>query len=151
MSARISGMNFDIYMLGQPIHVEAVSLSISDNSAAATSRGVPDGFVDGDVSAEGELEVDTKNFGKIKMVAAAVGSYRDLPETDIVFFAKRGSERQKVEAFGCKLLLTDLLDIDPKGGSKSTRKIKYFVTSPDFVRIDGVPYLSSYDTRDLIG
>ncbi|MEE6052811.1 DUF2597 family protein, partial [Avibacterium paragallinarum] len=34
---------------------------------------------------------------------------------------------------------------------KSTRKIKYFVTSPDFVRIDGVPYLSSYDTRDLIG
>ncbi|MEE6056460.1 phage protein [Avibacterium paragallinarum] len=151
MSARISGMNFDIYMLGQPIHVEAVSLSISDNSAAATSRGVPDGFVDGDVSAEGELEVDAKNFGKIKMVAAAVGSYRDLPLTDLVFFAKRGGERQKVEAFGCKLIVTDLLDVDPKGGSKATRKIKYFVTSPDFVHIDGVPYLSNYDTRDLIG
>nr|WP_288532599.1 phage protein [uncultured Haemophilus sp.] len=29
--------------------------------------------------------------------------------------------------------------------------MKYFVTSPDFVRINGVPYLSDEDTRDLIG
>lgn len=151
MSARISGMNFDFYMLGQSIHAESVNLSITDNSAVATSRGVPDGFVDGDVSAEGEIEIDAKNFSKIKNIAAAVGSYRDLPTTDLVFFAKRGGERQKVEAFACKLLVTDILDIDPKGGSKSTRKIKYFVTSPDFVHIDGVPYLSNYDTRDLIG
>ena len=89
---RISGMSFDFYMMGFPIHVESVNLSISDNSAVALTRGIPDGWVSGDV-----------------------------------------------------------LNIDPKGGAKSTKKLKYFVTSPDFVRINGVPYLSDEDTRDLIG
>lgn len=151
MSARISGMSFDFYVLGQPVHAESVSLSISDNSAVAQTRGVPDGFVDGDVTAEGEIELDAKNMQKLSALAAAAGSYRDLPLVDFVFFAQRGTEKQKIEAFDCKLILTDLLDLDPKGGSKSTCKVKYFVTSPDFVRINGVPYLSSFDTRDLLG
>jgi hypothetical protein len=56
-----------------------------------------------------------------------------------------------VETYGNKIILTDVLNIDPKGGAKSTKKLKYFVTSPDFVRINGVPYLSDEDTRDLIG
>ena len=63
----------------------------------------------------------------------------------------RGGVRDKVETYGNKIILTDVLNIDPKGGSKSTKKLKYFVTSPDFVRINGVPYLSDEDTRDLIG
>ena len=36
---RISGMSFDFYMMGFPIHVESVNLSISDNSAVALTRG----------------------------------------------------------------------------------------------------------------
>ncbi|MEB7742812.1 DUF2597 family protein, partial [Escherichia coli] len=34
---------------------------------------------------------------------------------------------------------------------KTTKKIKFMVTSPDFIYIDGVPYLSDRDTRDLKG
>lgn len=148
---RISGMSFDFFMLGEPIHAESVSLDITDNSAAAQSRGVPDGWVAGDVAAEGEIELDAKNFAKLSAVAATVGSYRDIPTTDFVFFALRGGVRDKVESFGNKLILTNIINIDPKGGAKSTKKIKYFVTSPDFVKINGVPYLSASDTRDLIG
>lgn len=151
MTARISGMNFDFTVQGVPVHAESISLSISDNTAVAQTRGIPDGFVDGDVGAEGEIELDAKNMQKLTVMAAANGSYRDLPLIDFVFFASRGGVKSKVEAFDCKLILTDLLDVDPKGGSKSTTKIKYLVTGSDFVRINGVPYLSTYDTRDLIG
>lgn len=151
MSARISGMNFDFTLLGYPIHAESVSLSISDNTAVAQTRGIPDGYVDGDTTAEGDIELDEKNFQKIGFAASAAGSYRGIPTTDLVWFAQRDGVRSKVEAFGCKFLLTDLLDVDPKGGSKSTKKIKFIVTSSDFIRINGVPYLSQYDTRDLIG
>jgi len=63
---RISGMSFDFYMMGFPIHVESVNLSISDNSAVALTRGIPDGWVSGDVAAEGEIELDSKNFQKQK-------------------------------------------------------------------------------------
>lgn len=150
MAEHISGMSFDFHMLGMPIHSESINLSITDNSAVAQTRGVPDGYVDGDVSAEGEITVDERNFKKFEAVARAAGSYRDMPVTDFTFFAMRGGVRSKVEAFGCKLLLTDVLDIDPKGGSKATKKIKYFVTSKDFVRINGIPYLSASDTRDLL-
>lgn len=148
---RISGMSFDFAFMGLPIHAEGITLSITDNSAPAQTRGVPDGWVSGDVAAEGEIELDAKNFTKISAAAEAAGSYRGLPETDFTFFAKRGGVRDKVETFGNKLVLSDLLNIDPKGGSKTTKKIKFFVTSPDFVRINGVPYLSDEDTRDLIG
>ncbi|MBE2898617.1 DUF2597 family protein [Pasteurellaceae bacterium 20609_3] len=149
MGARISGMNFDFMVYGVPVHAESVSLSITDNSAVAQTNGVPDGFVDGDVTGEGEIELDVRNANKLNAAAAGAGSYRDLPLVDLVFFAQREKERFKVEAFECKLMLTDLLSIDPKGGAKSTVKVKYFVTSPDFVRINGVPYLSRQDTRDL--
>lgn len=151
MAEHISGMSFDFHMLGIPIHVEGVNLSITDNTAVAQTRGIPDGYVDGDVSAEGEITVDERNFKKFEAVARTVGSYRDMPTTNFTFFAMRGGVRSKVEAFGVKLVLTDVIDIDPKGGSKSTKKIKYMVTSKDFVRINGIPYLSNEDTRDLLG
>ncbi|TCJ98828.1 uncharacterized protein DUF2597 [Volucribacter psittacicida] len=151
MAERISGMSFDFYVFGAPVHAESVSLSITDNSTVAQTRGIPDGWVSGDVTAEGEIELDAKNFQKLTLAAATAGSYRDIPEVDFVFFAQRGGVRDKVESFGNKLVLSDILNIDPKGGAKSTKKIKFFVTSPDFVRINGIPYLSNDDTRDLIG
>lgn len=148
---RISGMSFDFYIGLIPFHAERVSLNITDNTAAAQTRGIPDGYVLGDVAGDGEIELDERNFKKISVAASAAGSYRDIPCFDMTFFANRGGVRTKVEAFDCKLVVTDLINIDPKGGSKSTKKVKYFVTSPDFVSIDGVPYLSKEDTRDLIG
>ena len=50
---RISGMSFDFYLFGLPIHAESISLSITDNSAVAQTRGIPDGWVSGDEAAEG--------------------------------------------------------------------------------------------------
>lgn len=146
---RISGMSFDFYIGNHPIHAENVSLTISDNTAVAHTRGIPDGFVAGDVTAEGDIELDERQFSKLNAAALTAGSWRGLPLTTFVFFASRGGTRSKVEAFGVKILPTDILNIDAKGGAKSNKKIKFMVTSPDFVRINGIPYLSQDDTRFL--
>ena len=150
MTKRLSGINFDITLMGTMVHVEKASLSITDNSAVATTRGVPDGFVDGEVAAELEFELDTKNFKLLGSTAKRAGSWRGMKPDDVLFYANTGSEETKIEAFGVKLSVSDLLDVDPKGGNKSVHKVKGFVTSPDFVHIDGVPYLSKEDTRHLL-
>ena len=151
MTRRISGQSFDTTLMGTMVHVEKASLSITDNSAVAQTRGIPDGFVDGDVAAEVEFELDAKNFTLLSDAAKRAGSWRGMEPDDVLFYADTGTETMKVEAFGVKLLVSDLLDIDPKGGSKSVHKVKGFVTSPDFVHLNGVPYLSKEDTRHLLG
>ena len=57
MSKRISGMSFDTYLDGDLIHIEKITLDITDNSAAAQTRGVPDGHVDGDANRSGPFLV----------------------------------------------------------------------------------------------
>ena len=151
MTRRISGQSFDIELLGTMVHVEKASLTITDSSAVAQTRGIPDGFVDGEVSAECEFELDAKNFTLLSDAAKRAGSWRGMAPDDVLFYADTGDETMKVEAFGVKLQISDLLDVDPKGGSKGVHKIKGFVTSPDFVHINGVPYLSQEDTRHLLG
>lgn len=148
---RISGQSFDFNLDGSLIHVEKSTLSITDNSAAAQTQGVPDGWVDGDASAEGELEFSTKALAILKAKARAAGAWRSIPAVDLMWYAKAGSEEMKVEAFGCKMILSDILDQDPKGGSVVSLKVKFFVTSPDFVHIDGIPYLESALIANLIG
>ncbi|WP_152219742.1 phage protein [Pseudomonas sp. SCB32] len=147
--ARIGGMNFDINLGDLQAHVEKATLDITDNSAVAQTRGVPDGHVDGDVSAKGELELDSSQFSVLIQAAGRAGSFRKLDPIDIVFFAKAGTDEFRVEAFGCKLTVSSLLDIDPKGGSKSVHKVPFEVTSPDFIRINGVPYLDSTEIEGL--
>lgn len=151
MSRRISGMNFDVELLGIMIHVEKATVTINDNTAVTQTRGITDGYVDGDVTADVEYEFDTKNLNLLSQAAKSAGSWRGIAPHDVLYYANSGSEEIKVEAFGVKLLLSDLLDIDGKGGDKNIHKIKGFITSPDFIRINGVPYLSSEDTRHLIG
>lgn len=149
---RISGKNFDIVIGALPVHVAKGSLSIEDNMEVAQDSGIPNGWVDGDVTAGGELEVDSLALSAISLAAKAAGSFRALPTFDVLFFAKTGDgEVLKVEAFGCKFKLESLLDIDKKGGDKHYSKLKFMVTSPDFVRINGVPYLSALDIAGLIG
>ncbi|HDX8589907.1 TPA: DUF2597 family protein [Aeromonas hydrophila subsp. hydrophila] len=151
MTRRISGQSFDTTLMGTMVHVEKASLSITDNSAVAQTRGIPDGYVDGDVAAECEFELDAKNFTLLSDAAKRAGSWRGMAPDDVLFYADTGDETMKVEAFGVKLQISDLLDVDPKGGSKGVHKVKGFVTSPDFVHINGVPYLSQEDTRHLLG
>lgn len=151
MGKRISGQSIDVRFDGDLIHMEKISLDITDNTAAAQTRGVPDGWVSGDVAAEGEVELSSKAFQQLSAVARRAGSWRGIEPVDIMFYGKAGSEELKIEAFGCKFSVSNLLDDDPKGGAVLTHKIKYVVTSPDFVHINGIPYLSADDVRDLIG
>jgi hypothetical protein len=147
--ARISGMNFDVNLGDLQVHIEKATLDITDNSAAVQTGGVPDGHVDGDVSASGEFELDSANFALLIEAASRAGSFRKLEPFDTVFFAKAGDDELRVEAFGCKLKVSSLLDIDPKGGSKTSHKVPYDVTSPDFIRINGVPYLDASEIEGL--
>lgn len=147
----ISGMSFDVTFNARIIHVKTVTLDITDNSKAIQERGVPNGYVDGDVEASGEIELDTVNFQILREEARGTGSWRGIKPVDFLFFADTGDNEMKVEAFGCKLALSSLINIDSKGGDAMSHKVKFMVTSPDFVKIDGVPYLSARDTRDLMG
>jgi len=115
----------------------------------AQDKGVPNGHVDGDVSAGGEMEFDTANFNLLIEAAKRAGSFRQLDPFDSVFFAKAGDEELRVEAFGCKLKVSSLLNIDPKGGEKSKHMVPFDVTSPDFIRINGVPYLAAEEIEGL--
>lgn len=147
--SRIGGKNFDVNLGDLMVHVDSCTLDITDSTAVAQSRGVPNGHVDGDVSASGEMEFDTFNFNLLIEAARSVGSFRKLVPFDTVFFAKAGDEELRVEAFGCKLRVSSLLSIDPKGGEKSKHKVPFDVTSPDFIRINGVPYLDASEIEGL--
>ncbi|CAI8979759.1 DUF2597 family protein [Pseudomonas sp. IT-P100] len=147
--SRIGGKNFDINLGDLQVHIESCTLDITDNTAVAQSRGVPNGHVDGDVAASGEFEFDTSNFNLLIEAAGKAGSFRQLEPFDVVFFAKAGDEELRIEAFGCKLKVSSLLSVDPKGGEKSKHKVPFDVTSPDFIRVNGVPYLASEETEGL--
>ncbi|MCP1489334.1 hypothetical protein J3D48_005647 [Pseudomonas fluorescens] len=147
--SRIGGKNFDINLGDLQIHVESCTLDITDNTAVAQTRGVPNGTVDGDVSANGEFEFDTNNFNLLIEAARSAGSFRQLEPFDSVFFAKAGDEELRIEAFGCKLKVSSLLSVDPKGGEKTKHKVPFDVSSPDFVRINGVPYLAAAEIEGL--
>ncbi len=148
---RISGQSFDVDIHGILIHVKKASVTISDESAVATTRGVADGYTDGAVSGETEYELDTKNFKLLGEAAASAGSWRAIKPHDGLFYANSGDEEIKVEVFGVKLMLDSVLDIDTGSSDASVHKVKGIITSPDFIHIDGVPYLSVDDTRHLLG
>ncbi|WP_080206307.1 phage protein [Salmonella enterica] len=147
---RISGMSFDVSFNGRVIHVKTITLDVTDNTKAIQERGVPNGWVRGDAEASGELELDTVNFQLLGEAAREAGSWRDIEEADFLFFAQAAKTELRVEAFGCKLVLSNLLNIDSKGGDSLSHKIKYLVTSPEFVKIDGISILSATDVRDLM-
>ena len=56
-----------------------------------------------------------------------------------------GGDPLMIQAFGCKLKLNKLLDVDKSSTDETEFTIPFDVTSPDFVRIDGVPYVSPYE------
>ncbi len=146
---RLSGMNFNVMLGDKMIHVDTCTLTITDNSAVSQTAGVPDGFVDGDVSANGELSINASQFALISASAKSAGAWRAMETFDIMFYGKTAKDEVKVEAFGCRIKLSDLLDVDRKGGQASLFKIPFDVTSPDFVHIDGVPYLRPDEIENI--
>lgn len=149
-NTRINACEFDFMAWGEPVRANSVSISITDNTAVATTNGMPDGILKGSVSATGSIVLSSHYFSIIKTKAAEVGSYRDIPVVDFMFYANTGSEEKKIEVFGCKLSITDLLNLDTTSDDATTHTINFIVSSPDFIRIDGIPYLSATDTRHLL-
>jgi hypothetical protein len=147
--SHLSGKNFDVMLGDTLIHIESMSATITDNRQAVKTGGVPDGYVDGDVSCSGELEVTSKTLNRIIEQAKSAGSFRDLPPFDIITNGTFMDEKQKMALYGCLLKISDLLNLNPNGGEKTMHKIGYDVTSPDFVRINDVPYLSESDVAGL--
>jgi len=147
---RISGMAFDFDLSGTSVHADKVTLDITDNSQVSKTRGVPNGWTPGDCEASGELEVDSANFLLILEQAKAAGSWRAMEPFDFTTYAKAGDEELKVEAFGIKITLSSLSDIDAHSADKSKHKLPFFVTDPDFIKINGVPYLTAAETDGLL-
>ncbi|HBC3454404.1 TPA: DUF2597 family protein [Vibrio parahaemolyticus] len=149
MSMRISGKNMHFSLGDYKLKASKVTLSITDNSAVQKDYGVPNGYTDGDVEASGEIELTTQQFNILSKAAKDAGSWRGLPDFDGLFYGKIDKDELKVEAFGCRIKISDLLDIDTNGGSALLHKLPFEVTSSDFVRINGVPYLRPDETEDL--
>ena len=72
MSMRISGKNMHFSMGDYKLKAQKVSLSITDNSAVNKTSGVPDGYVDGDVEASGEMELTTQQFNQVSKAAEEI-------------------------------------------------------------------------------
>ncbi|NQZ06963.1 MAG: DUF2597 family protein [Algicola sp.] len=142
----ISGKSLRVKFGVHQVLFDEFDLTIDDQTGPASTGGRPDGFVDGETSASGTLTLAHKYFKVFSDAAKAAGSYKAMPLFDIVTYGKTTGSELKIEAFGCKLKISDLLKIDPNGKDKSSIKLDYFVTSPDFVNIDGVPYLSPDET-----
>ena len=147
---KIAGTSFDFDLSGTSIHADKFTLDITDNTAVAKTKGVPNGYTNGDVEAAGEIELDATNFNLLMEQAKAAGSFRALPAFDITSFASAGDEELKVEAFGCKIVLSSVLDIDNNSGDKTMHKAPFIVTDPNFVNINGVPYLDASETVGLV-
>ena len=145
----ISGQDFNTMVGNLLVHVDALSASITDNSTTTMTSGVPNGYVSGDVSCSGDIEVDTRNFILLTEAARAAGSFRDLEPFDIICVAAVGAEVMTIKLHDCLLKVSDLINIDPKGGEKSKYKIAFDVTGSDFVSVNGVSYLSDQDVLGL--
>lgn len=149
MGRKLTGKDIDVMIGSYMVHIEEVSLTIDDATAPTKTRGIPDGFIEGEVSASGEIQLNSAQFAVITDAAKEAGSFRDLPPFDIVMNAETTEETLNLEAFGCKLRLSDLLSANQTGNERLVHTIAYDVTDSDFVNINGVPYLRAAETENF--
>jgi len=148
---RISNSSFTTTVGDLRMRVEKATLSIEDGRKEVKDGGIPNGWVPGEVGASGEIELDAAAMAILTEEAASKGSWQQIDVLDLQFYAKGTQEEENVEAFGCLLNLKDIMDYDPTSDKKATVKIGYVVTSPNFVKINGVPYLDPARTEGLVG
>ncbi|WP_419174408.1 phage protein [Desulfosediminicola sp.] len=147
---RVSSSSFSVTVGDLKMMVGKATLSIEDGRKVVKDNGVPNGFVDGEVGASGELELDATAMGILAEAANSAGSWQGIEPLDIMFYAKGTKEEEKVEAFGCLLNITDLPEFDPTSDKKAITKVAFEVTDPDFIRINGIPYLEKERTEALV-
>lgn len=145
---QITGLDVDISFDSVNITVSKITLSITDNSKTAMSRGVADGPLRGSVEASGSLELDSYNFGLLSEEAKRAGSWRGMKTFDTMFYADAAA-KLKIESFGNKLKISDLLDIDANSEEGLIHKLDFDVTGRDFIKINGAPYLMNSETEHL--
>ena len=145
----LGGKDFDIFVGDKMVHIIEASVKITDGRKVKTVRGVPVGFFDGPVEAQVSLKVDHENFLLIEGQAKAAGSWKGIEPFDVSFNAEVSAGSKNVEAFGVLPMLDEVLNIKGEGGEEDTTTIKGLVTSPDFIKINGIPYLTKEEVRDL--
>ncbi len=148
---RISGKDGRLFIGGFILNYEKFSLKIDDKRAVAYTNGVPNGYVAGECSASGSITLDSQNFTYLfNSVGAKADSYQDIEPQDIKYFAQSGGLTKDIDAYACLLSVEDLIDADSKGGEKSSHTIRFDVTAPNLIAIDGKPYLSQKDVAAIL-
>lgn len=145
----LGGKDFDIFIGDNMVHVIEASVKITDGRKAKKVRGITKGYIDGPVDAEVTLKLDHENFLIVQDVAKKAGSWKGIEPFDVSFLAEVAAGSKNVEAFGVLPQLEDILNIKAEGGEEDTTTIKGIVTSTDFVKINGIPYLTAEEVRDL--
>jgi len=148
----VTGKNGQSFLDGIPFVFDKITASISDGMEVLKTRGVPDGFAEGDVSCEGEVEMKYKYFKQFSALALKYGSYRAIPTMDISYIGATKSDLVPIVLYGCKFTMESILEAESNDGKKAgVVKLKYAVTSPDFLTINGVPYLDTLETVGVLG
>lgn len=148
----ITGKNGRSFLGGIPFQFDKITSTISDGMEAEKTRGIPDGYVEGDVGCEGEVEMKYKYFKQYSLLAKKHGSYRAIPAMDISYIGATKSDAFPVKLYGCKFTLDSIVEAEANDGKKTGMvKLKYKVTSPDFVDINGVPYLDPLESLGVAG
>jgi hypothetical protein len=145
----LGGKDFDIMIGDKMVHVIEASVKITDGRKVKYVRGIPKGFIDGPVEAEVTLKLDHENFLLIEAQAKAAGSWKGIEPFDISFMAEVSAGSKNIEVFGVLPQLDEILNVKAEGGEEDTTSIKGIVTSSDFVKINGIPYLTADEVRDL--
>ena len=145
----LGGKDFDTMIGDKMVHVIEANVKITDGRKVKYTRGVPTGFIDGPVEAEVTLKFDHENFLLVEGQAKAAGSWKGIEPFDVSFMAEVSAGTKNVEAFGVLPQLDEVLGFKAEGGEEDTTSIKGIVTSPDFIKINGIPYLTKDEVRDL--
>ncbi|WP_157534155.1 phage protein, partial [Moritella sp. JT01] len=140
---------FDIFIGDKMVHVIEASVKITDGRKAKKVRGITKGYIDGPVDAEVTIKLDHENFLILQDVAKTAGSWKGIEPFDISFLAEVAAGTKNIEAFGVLPQLDEILNIKAEGGEEDTTTIKGPVTSTDFIKINGIPYLTAEEVRDL--
>lgn len=143
---RFNGLSFDFNLGDFRINAKKFSLDITDNSTFAKRDGRPNGFLVGDVEATGTITLDRDGLGKFTEAARAAGSFQDLEPFDITAYAKAGDDYIVIKAYGCRVKLNKLLNVDTSSTDETEFELPFDVTAPEFVEIDGVPYCAKKET-----
>ena len=143
MNVRYNGLSFDFDIGAAALRAQKFTLDITDDTTPVFRNGRPDGYVQGKISASGTITIDRAGLRILRDIAADAGSWQQLPTFDIDSYAAAGDDDDlKIVAYGCKLKVSKVLDVDTSSSDETMFELPYDVTSPDFVDIDGVPYRS---------